>query len=122
MQNMEWSRRIALEKDLNKDPTAFKHLQICYDESSNFLIYPTPIGLKVYNIITDKVIRQIGKAENIRFVGVALCRAIPKISEKLQGAATSIDIEAAENPNLRISEPDPMLVCFLIVYNSNVQL
>lgn len=60
---------------------------------------------------TDEIVRELGKGENVRFVGVALCRAVPDATEKLQGAATSIDVEAAENPNLRRSEPDPMLVC-----------
>ncbi|KAI1727510.1 cyclophilin type peptidyl-prolyl cis-trans isomerase/CLD domain-containing protein [Ditylenchus destructor] len=110
MQNMEWNRRIALEKELNKDPASFRYLRIAYDESSNFLIYPTPLGISVYNIITGEVIREIGKGENIRFLGVALCKAVPNASEKLQGAATSFDVEAAENPNLKAGEPDPMII------------
>lgn len=68
------------------------------------------IYFQVYNIITDEVVREIGKGENIRFLGVALCRAVPNASEKLQGAATSFDVEAAENPNLKAGEPDPMIV------------
>jgi len=55
-------------------------------------------------------VRELGKGENVRFVGMTLCRAVPDATEKLQGAATSINVEAAENPNLRRSEPDPMLV------------
>ena len=47
LQNVEWNRRVALEKELNRDPTAFRHLSITYDESSNFLIYPTPLGIRV---------------------------------------------------------------------------
>lgn len=54
--------------------------------------------------------RKIGKGENVRFLGVALCRAVPQLEEKHQGAATSIDVEAADNPNLKQTEPDPMLV------------
>jgi peptidylprolyl isomerase domain and WD repeat-containing protein 1 len=48
----------------------------------------------------------------MRFMGVALCRAVPGVTERLQGAATSANVEAAENPNLRKSEPDPMLVAY----------
>ncbi|VDK70952.1 unnamed protein product [Gongylonema pulchrum] len=44
---MEWNRRVALEKELDRDENTFQHLSICFDETSNFLIYPTPIGIKV---------------------------------------------------------------------------
>lgn len=47
LQNMEWNRRVALEKELDRDENTFQHLSICFDETSNFLIYPTPIGIKV---------------------------------------------------------------------------
>ena len=62
---------------------------------------------------TEEVIRELGKNENVRFMAAALCRAVPTATERLQGAATTANIEAAENPNLRKSEPDPMLVGFL---------
>uniref|UniRef100_A0A183C101 peptidylprolyl isomerase n=1 Tax=Globodera pallida TaxID=36090 RepID=A0A183C101_GLOPA len=68
------------------------------------------ILIQVFNLVTDKVVRRIGLGENLRFIGVTLCRAVPSVTEKLQGAATSVRVEAADNPNLRISEPDPMLV------------
>lgn len=64
-------------------------------------------------MVTEEIVRELGKNENMRFLGLALCRAIPSATERLQGAATTVNIEAAENPNLRKSEPDPMLVCFL---------
>uniref|UniRef100_A0A915CQU2 peptidylprolyl isomerase n=1 Tax=Ditylenchus dipsaci TaxID=166011 RepID=A0A915CQU2_9BILA len=87
LQNMEWNRRVALEREMSRDPAAFRYLKIGYDESSNFLYFPTPIGIKVYNLVTDEVVREIGK-----------------------GAATSMDVEAAENPNLKNTEPDPMII------------
>ncbi|KAH7708278.1 cyclophilin-type peptidyl-prolyl cis-trans isomerase-15 [Aphelenchoides avenae] len=107
---MEWNRRVATEKEMSRDPAAFRHLRVTFDESGNFLIYPTPLGIRVYNLYTDEVVRELGKGENVRFVGMTLCRAVPDATEKLQGAATSINVEAAENPNLRRSEPDPMLI------------
>jgi peptidylprolyl isomerase domain and WD repeat-containing protein 1 len=81
---------MALEKEMNKDPLAFRHLTITFDGSSNFLIYPSLLGIKVYNIVNDEVVREIGKVENIRFLGVTLCRAVPSITERHQGAVTSI--------------------------------
>ncbi|KAL3124066.1 hypothetical protein niasHT_004655 [Heterodera trifolii] len=107
---IEWNRRVALEKEMSRDPNALRFISITYDASSNFLIFPTPLGITVYNLVSDQVARRIGAGENLRFVGVALCRAVPGVTEKLQGAATSVKVEAADNPNLRINEPDPMLV------------
>uniref|UniRef100_A0A1I7ZGK1 peptidylprolyl isomerase n=1 Tax=Steinernema glaseri TaxID=37863 RepID=A0A1I7ZGK1_9BILA len=108
--NMEWNRRIALEKDLEKDPENIVSSMILYDDSGNFLIYPTIIGIRVYNLVTDEVTREIARTENTRFMALALCRAMPDISDRLQGAAVTIEVEAAENPNLKRYEPDPMLV------------
>lgn len=50
LQNMEWNRRLALEKEMSRDPGAFRYLKIGYDESSNFLMFPAPTGIKVVAI------------------------------------------------------------------------
>lgn len=94
---MEWNRRVALEKEMGKDSNILRSIRITYDFSSNFLIYPTPLGINVYNWVTDKLIRQIGTNENLRFLGtefyfyiliikllgVTLCRAVPSLSVQL---------------------------------------
>lgn len=38
---------MAVEKELNRESNAFRFVKVTYDESSNFLIYPTPIGITV---------------------------------------------------------------------------
>uniref|UniRef100_A0A915AK08 peptidylprolyl isomerase n=1 Tax=Parascaris univalens TaxID=6257 RepID=A0A915AK08_PARUN len=110
LQNMEWNRRVALERELDRDENTFQHMSVCFDETSNFLIYPTPVGIKVINLYSDDTVREVGKMENMRFLGVSLCRAIPDVKERLQGAAATVETEAADNPNLKRSEPDPMIV------------
>jgi peptidylprolyl isomerase domain and WD repeat-containing protein 1 len=110
MPNMEWHRRIALEKELDKTPDAFRLITLAFDESSNFLLYATPLGVKVTNLVTNVVVREIGKPENLRILGVALCRAVPSVNERLQGAAATVETEASENPGLQRAEPDPMMV------------
>uniref|UniRef100_A0A1I7WZ24 peptidylprolyl isomerase n=1 Tax=Heterorhabditis bacteriophora TaxID=37862 RepID=A0A1I7WZ24_HETBA len=113
LQNMEWNRRVAIEKDIDKDhANAFRYLKLCWDYSGYFLMYPTPIGIKVYNVVTDKVVREIGKDETARFIAASLCRAVPDIRARLQGAAVTIETEAADNPNLnKTTDPDPIMVC-----------
>lgn len=107
---MEWNRRIALEKELNRSEDAFNHFKIIYDLSGHYLLYPTPLGITVFNTATETVVREIGKGENARFMAISLSRALPDAREFLQGSATTMDVEVAENPNLKRSEPDPLLV------------
>lgn len=67
---MEWNRRVALEKEMARDPkNTICHVRLTFDHSSNFLIYPTPLGINVYNLVTQKIVRQIGSNENLRFLG-----------------------------------------------------
>lgn len=48
LQNMEWNRRLALERDMDKDPVnAFRFMKISWDKTGHFLMYPSPVGIKV---------------------------------------------------------------------------
>uniref|UniRef100_A0AC35ESC5 PPIase cyclophilin-type domain-containing protein n=1 Tax=Panagrolaimus sp. PS1159 TaxID=55785 RepID=A0AC35ESC5_9BILA len=108
--HVDWTRKVALEKDINKDHKAFDNIQLSFDESGNFLIYPSPVGLRIYNIITEKVVRDLGKQEPVRFMGAAICRAMPTTTERLKGAAVTAEIEASDNPALRKFDVDPMII------------
>jgi len=108
--NIDWTRRVAHEKEVNRDQKSFEYFRMTFDESGNFLLYPSPVGIRVYNIVTEKIVRDIGKMETIRFLGIALCRAVPSTIERLGGAAVTAEVEASDNPALRKSEPDPMLI------------
>lgn len=119
---MEWNRRVAVEKDLEKEKSALAHQNMVFDESGNFLIFPCPIGIKVarctfesgfqvYNVATAKTARVLGTDEALRFTGISLCRALPDPRDRLQGAATTVETEAAENPiTTKTYDPDPLLV------------
>lgn len=72
LQSIIWSRIIAQERELNKDPTSFEFLSITYDFTGNFLIYPGPLGIRVYNLVSNRVVRELGKGENIRFLNLSL--------------------------------------------------
>lgn len=74
LNNMEWSRRVAAEKDLEKDKDSWRLMRLCWDYSGNFLLYPSPIGVKVYNVVTEEVVREIGKDETFRVTAVSLCK------------------------------------------------
>jgi len=44
--DMEFGRRLAVERELEKDQRAWKTMCAVWDESGNFVIYPTLLGIK----------------------------------------------------------------------------
>lgn len=68
--NMEFGRRMAVERELEKSE-AFSLNNIVFDESGNFILYSTILGVKVVNIVTNECKCILGKAENARFLHVS---------------------------------------------------
>lgn len=104
--NMEFGRRMAIERDLEKTE-AFDVASIVYDESGHFILYATMLGMKVVNTYTNQCVRVIGKNENIRPLKLSLYQGIPNKSK----AAVTIDMEASDNPALDNIASDPTLFC-----------
>lgn len=72
-----------------------------FDESGNFLLYPTLLGIKVVNLVTNRVVRLLGKVENTeRFVRIAL----------YQGQSLKTKIAKVAGPGQAAPEQDPTLV------------
>lgn len=67
--------RMAAERDLDKSE-AVNLANIVFDESGNFLMYATLLGIKLINIFSNKCVRIIGKTENLR----PLCLALFQVS------------------------------------------
>ncbi|XP_015779408.1 PREDICTED: peptidylprolyl isomerase domain and WD repeat-containing protein 1-like [Acropora digitifera] len=102
--DMEFGRRMATERDLEKTDT-LRLSNVVFDESGHFLLYATMLGVKVINLHTNRCVRTIGKMENVRFVHLALHQGKPKKAK----AAVTLEMEASENPSLQSGGPDPML-------------
>jgi len=68
---MEFGRRMAVERDLEKSE-AFHLSSIVFDESGNFIMYPTLLGIKLINLYSNKLVRIIGKNENLRLLNISL--------------------------------------------------
>lgn len=67
-----------------------------FDESGNFLLIPTPVGIKLLNLVTNRVMRIIGKGEarHLRFINLALFQGT-------SGAlSVSLEMAASDNPAL----------------------
>lgn len=97
---IDYGRRVAIEKELAGDPEAPKPNAI-FDDSGHFLLYSTLLGIKVVNLVTNRVVKIIGKVENSeRFLQIALYQGIPRKSKRLPAG-----------PDAKHIKPDPTLIC-----------
>ena len=46
VEDMEFGRRLAIEKEVDADERALATMNAVWDESGNFVIYPTLLGIK----------------------------------------------------------------------------
>uniref|UniRef100_A0A1B6LLZ5 peptidylprolyl isomerase n=1 Tax=Graphocephala atropunctata TaxID=36148 RepID=A0A1B6LLZ5_9HEMI len=104
--NMEFGRRMAGERDLEKSDS-FKLSNLTFDESGYLLLYPTMLGVKVVNLYTNRCVRLLGKSENLRILRIALFQGKPRKTK----AAMTVELEASENPTLDSLTPDPAIFC-----------
>ncbi|KAK9734540.1 hypothetical protein RND81_04G146600 [Saponaria officinalis] len=103
---IDFGRRMAVEKQIEQTE-GVPQPNAVFDESSNFLIYSTLLGIKVVNLHTNKVSRILGKVEsNDRFLKIALYQGdrSSKRVRKMPAAAAN----ANENKEPLV---DPTLLC-----------
>ncbi|KAJ7375635.1 Peptidylprolyl isomerase domain and WD repeat containing protein 1, partial [Desmophyllum pertusum] len=91
--DMEFGRRMATERDLEKTDT-LRFSNVVFDESGYFLLYATMLGIKVINLHTNRCVRTIGKMENVRFVQLALHQGKAKKAK----AALTMEMESIRKP------------------------
>lgn len=106
LEAIDFGRRMAVEKEIEKTESAPQPNAV-FDDSSNFLIYATLLGIKIVNLHTNKVARILGKVENNdRFLRIALYHG-ERSSKKVRKIPS-----AAANAN-ESKEPltDPTLLC-----------
>ncbi|OIW03889.1 hypothetical protein TanjilG_30165 [Lupinus angustifolius] len=106
LEAIDFGRRMAVEKEIEKTEDAPLPNAV-FDESSNFIIYATLLGIKIVNMHTNKVARILGKVENNdRFLRIALYQG-DRNSKKVRKIPA-----AAANAN-ESKEPltDPTLLC-----------
>ncbi|XP_067678099.1 peptidylprolyl isomerase domain and WD repeat-containing protein 1-like [Haliotis asinina] len=104
--NMEFGRRLAVERDLEKSDS-FSLANVVFDESGYFILYSTMLGVKVINLHTNRCTRILGKPENARFIQLALFQG----SGRKKKAAVDADMVASDNPILQNVQLDPTLLC-----------
>ncbi|KAL3868863.1 hypothetical protein ACJMK2_041620 [Sinanodonta woodiana] len=104
--DMEFGKRLAVERDLEKSES-FNICNIIFDETGYFILYSTMLGIKVINLHTNRCVRILGKPENARFLQLSLFQG----SGKKKPGVTDMETAASENPILQTVNLDPILFC-----------
>ncbi|OAX42832.1 hypothetical protein K503DRAFT_709757 [Rhizopogon vinicolor AM-OR11-026] len=110
VEDMEFGRRLAVERELEmpgpdgRIPAMWTNA--VWDESGTFVLYPTLLGIKVVNTVTNRVARLLGKDESVRWMNLALYQGAPA----KKGLTTLAAVSA--NPILASKGTrDPTLLC-----------
>ncbi|CAE6454009.1 unnamed protein product [Rhizoctonia solani] len=107
LDDMEFGRRLAVEREIEKDPKVLATISAVWDESGTMVLYPTLVGIKVVNTVTNRVVRLLGKDETGRWLNLALYQGAPA-----KKGITTMAMAASANPILATKEErDPILFC-----------
>ncbi|VFQ82800.1 unnamed protein product [Cuscuta campestris] len=102
---IDFGRRMAIEREIEKTENVPQPNAI-FDESSNFIIYATLLGIKIVNLHTNKVARILGKVEsNDRFLRIALYQG-DRSNKKFRKLPTAANANESKEPLM-----DPTLIC-----------
>ncbi|KAK7677765.1 hypothetical protein QCA50_019317 [Cerrena zonata] len=99
VEDMEFGRRLAMERELElpgpdgKIPGMWSNA--IWDESGAFVLYPTLLGIKVVNTITNRVVRLLGKDETVRWMNLTVYQGAPA-----KKGFTTVAAAASANPLL----------------------
>ncbi|KAH5765801.1 hypothetical protein HBI16_152590 [Parastagonospora nodorum] len=105
LEDMEFGRRIGIERDLDQ-PTVRPRCNVIFDETSNFILYGSMYGVKVLNTLTNKLVKLYAQDEPFRPLHLALYQGQPE-----KKGIVTVEMAASENPLLQEAEArDAMLV------------
>lgn len=105
LEPVEFGRRRAAELEV-ESPALKNKVNVIFDESGNFILYGSILGVKVLNTFTNHIVKVYGKDENFRPVNLALYQGQPQ-----KKGVTTVAMAASANPLLQESEArDPILV------------
>lgn len=118
MDVLELGRRQAMERELEASPDSLAQNNMVFDESGYFLIFATLKGIKIVNIVTNKVVRTVGTGESgERFLHVALYQGIPKVDNQFLlsragGESTMTKtVDQMQNEGAAENLADPTIFC-----------
>ncbi|KAJ7947957.1 putative Peptidyl-prolyl cis-trans isomerase [Quillaja saponaria] len=106
LEAIDFGRRMAVDKEIEKTETVPQPNAV-FDDSSNFLIYATLLGIKIVNLHTNKVARILGKVENNdRFLRIALYQGDRSSKKVRKIPAAAANVNESKEPL-----SDPTLLC-----------
>jgi peptidylprolyl isomerase domain and WD repeat-containing protein 1 len=110
---LELGRRQAMERELEATPASLALSNMVFDESGNFLVFGTLKGIKVVNVVTNKVVRVLGLGESgERFLSVALYQGVPKIDSQFMLSRADGEAQASKTVDQTAKPlPDPTIFC-----------
>eukprot|EP00397_Hematodinium_sp_SG-2012_P037438 GEMP01040579.1.p1 GENE.GEMP01040579.1~~GEMP01040579.1.p1 ORF type:complete len:614 (+),score=127.20 GEMP01040579.1:270-1844(+) len=105
LDRFDFGRRLAVEKELRKSP--YWDLQtLDFDDTSSYLVYPSPIGIKVVSLVSNEVARVLGKVEHTeRFLGVYLFQG------KAQKKKLDLGESVVNDKEMTTLKTDPTIFC-----------
>ncbi|KAL7607538.1 hypothetical protein Lser_V15G14768 [Lactuca serriola] len=106
LEAIDFGRRMAVEREIEKTENV-PQPNALFDESSNFIIYPTLLGIKIVNLHTNKVSRILGKVENNdRFLRIALYQGDQSSKKVRKIPVAAVNVNESKDPMT-----DPTLLC-----------
>jgi len=82
--NIDFGKRMAVERELHKAGGSKGKIgyippsNVVFSEDSNFIMYPTMMGIKLINLKTNSLSKLLGKVENTeRFLNLCLFQGVP---------------------------------------------
>ncbi|EEH35020.1 peptidylprolyl isomerase domain and WD repeat-containing protein [Paracoccidioides lutzii Pb01] len=105
LDEVEFGRRIAIEKGLENSATVSK-VNVIFDESGHFVMYGSIMGIKCINTFTNRIVRVYGKDEPFRALNLAVYQGQPQ-----KKGVVTVSMAASANPLLQEAEErDPMVI------------
>lgn len=88
MDAIDFGRRLAIEQDylsrLEESSLSVPVSNVVFDASGNFILLPTLLGVKVINLVTNRLVRILGKVEaGDRFLALSLYQGKPKANYQI---------------------------------------
>lgn len=114
LDNIDFGKRMAVERELHKSSGSKGKLghvppsNIVFDESGNFILWPTVLGIKVVNLLTHKLFKILGKVENTeRFLCLGLFQGIPQATGASMLAQAGAGTIMAKEAAIASNQEDP---------------
>ena len=95
-EQVEFDRKMAFEQ--GGDVATWN---CTWDETGEYFIFPSCIGIKIVHYQTNKLVHLLGYADALRYTHVALLTPI---------TSTTLDLAASDNPQAKKTVSDPLMI------------